>query len=78
MVAWKIGPTWQQECVAAGIDGDGWGWNIMDGTFTFNDTVSQETRDAIAAVYAAHDPTQQTDPPTTPWPPGVPLNATNE
>jgi hypothetical protein len=70
MVAWKIGPTWQAECVAAGIAGDGWSWDIMTGEFQFNDGVPQAMRDAIAVVYAAHDPAAQTVPPT-PYPPGT-------
>jgi hypothetical protein len=68
---WKIGPTFPDECKAAGVDMNGWGWGIFDGAFTFNDDVPQAVRDQVAAVYAAHDPMAQTDPPT-PWPPGTP------
>ena len=71
MSDWKIGPTFVDECKAAGISMDGWAWSILDGTFIFNEDVPQATRDAVAAVYAAHDPAAQTEPPT-PWPPGVP------
>lgn len=72
MVAWKIGPTFPAECVAASIDPNGWSWNIIGGTFSFTNAVPQATRDAIAAVYAAHDPAAQTVPPTVPYPPGLP------
>ena len=72
MADWKIGPTFTDECRAAGISMDGWLWSVFDGTFTFNDDVPQATRDAVAAVYAAHDPMAQTDPPTVPYPPGAP------
>jgi len=71
MADWKIGPTFTDECRAAGISMNGWGWNIFDGTFSFNDDVPQATRDQIAAVYTAHDPSKQTDPPTI-YLPGVP------
>lgn len=72
MVDWKIGPTFPDEIAAAGISFEGWSWNIIDGTFSFNDDVPQATRDAVLAVYAVHDPTKQTVPPT-PWPPGTTL-----
>jgi len=71
MADWKIGPTFVDECRAAGIEMNGWAWSITDGTLMFNEDVPQETRDAIAAVLEAHDPMAQTDPPT-PWPPGAP------
>jgi len=71
MADWKIGPTFTDECRAAGINMDGWSWSIMDGTLMFNEDVLQETRDAIVGVLEAHDPMAQTDPPT-PWPPGAP------
>jgi hypothetical protein len=71
MADWKIGPTFAEECRAAGIDMNGWAWSITDGTLMFNEDVPQETRDAIAAVLEVHNPEAQTDPPT-PWPPGAP------
>jgi hypothetical protein len=70
---WKIGPTFASELAAAGVSLDGYSWNIFDGTFTYNHDVPVATRDAVAAVYAAHDPEAQTDPPTVPYPPGVPM-----
>jgi hypothetical protein len=70
MAEWKIGPTFVDECRAAGIDMNGWSWSIFDGNFAFNADVPQATRDAVATVYAAHDPAAQTDPPTVPYPPG--------
>jgi hypothetical protein len=71
MTEWKIGPTFVPELQAAGETLDGYGWDIMSGAFGFNDDVPQAVRDQVAAVYAAHDPAAQTDPPT-PWPPGIP------
>ena len=71
MVAWKIGPTFVDELRAAGVTLDGYSWDWMAGEFLFREDVPQATRDAVAAVYAAHDPAAQTDPPT-PYPPGVP------
>ena len=71
MADWKIGPTFVDECRAAGIDMNGWAWGIFDGAITFNDDVPQATRDQVSAVYAAHDPAAQTDPPTVPYPPGA-------
>ena len=60
----KIGPTFPAEITAAGISFEGWSWSIVDGTFLFNDDVPQETRDAVAAVYAKHDPTKTITNPT--------------
>jgi hypothetical protein len=58
MPDFKIGPNFADEVRAAGIDMDGWAWNIVTGEVTFNDDVPQETRDGVAAVYAKHDPTK--------------------
>jgi len=68
MVGWKIGPTFQSEIAAAGIEFKSWGYSIGTGEITFAAEVPQATRDAIAAVYAAHNPELQTDPPTLPYP----------
>jgi hypothetical protein len=73
MVAWKIGPTFVDELRAAGVTLDGYSWDWMAGEFLFREDVPQATRDAVAAVYAAHDPAAQTDPPTVSYPPGVPM-----
>jgi len=72
MVDWKIGPTFAAELQAASATLDGYSWNIMTGEFTFSAAVPQAVRDQVAAVYAAHDPAAQTDPPTVPYPPGLP------
>jgi hypothetical protein len=75
MVAWKIGPTFHAECIAAGVignDWNGWSWDLWTGEIIYVDPrVPQAVRDTVAAVYAAHDPAAQTDPPT-PYPPGAP------
>lgn len=49
-----IGPNFIYELKAAGISLNGWTWG-KDGTFQFN-ALPQPTRDAILAVYAAHNP----------------------
>lgn len=72
MVDWKIGPTFVDEVRAAGVTFEGYSWNVMSGEFLFQEDVPQATRDAVAAVYGAHDPAAQTDPPT-PYPPGAPV-----
>lgn len=59
----KIGLTFVEECRAAGISMDGWAWSMMDGQLFFNEDVPQETRDKIAAVLAAHDPTKKPEQP---------------
>lgn len=56
MVDNKIGPTFFDECKAAGVGFDGWSVNVVTGEFSFNADVPQETRDKLAAVLAAHDP----------------------
>jgi hypothetical protein len=72
MVDWKIGPTFVSELHAVGVSLDGYSWDIMSGDIRFMDDVPQAVRDQVAAVYAAHDPAAQTDPPTVPYPPGAP------
>lgn len=54
----KIGPTFFDECKAAGVSLEGWSVNMATGAFLFNDAVPQATRDKLAAVLAAHDPTK--------------------
>ena len=71
MVEWKIGPTFADEIRAAGVSFEGWSWGIFDGVVWFREDVPQETRDAVLAVLAVHDPAKQTVPPT-PYPPGAP------
>jgi hypothetical protein len=72
MATYKVGPTFHAELEAAGVPMDGYSWEIHSGEFIFADSTPQATRDAVAAVYAAHDPTKQTDPPIVPYPPGPP------
>jgi hypothetical protein len=72
MIDWKIGPTFADELRAAGVPSDGYSWDYMAGEFLYRDDCPQAVRDQVAAVYAAHDPAAQTDPPTVPYPPGVP------
>lgn len=69
MATYKIGPTFQAELEAAGVPRDGYSWDIMGGTFAFNADASESLADQVDAVFAAHDPTAQTVPPTH-WPPG--------
>jgi hypothetical protein len=71
MVSWKIGPTFVSELEAAGVPLEGYSWDITAGTFSFSAGVPETLVDQVAAVYAAHDPAAQTDPPT-PYPPGAP------
>lgn len=55
----NIGPTFVDELKAAGISLDGIAWGA-DGAIAFREDVLQPTRDAVLAVYAAHDPLKQT------------------
>ena len=52
-----IGPAFGAELMAAAVSLEGYSWGA-DGTITFNDEVTQATRDQVAAVLAAHDPTR--------------------
>lgn len=49
-----IGPGFAGELAAAGLAGLPFSWSV-DGEFHFAASVSQEQRDAVLAVYAAHD-----------------------
>jgi hypothetical protein len=69
MATWKIGPTFADELVAAGLTLEGYSWDIMTGEINYAADMPQEIIDLIEAVYAVHDPAKQTDPPT-PYPPG--------
>lgn len=50
-----IGNTFSDELKAAGLLGLPFSWGA-DGSFEFSPTMTQEQRDAVMAVYAAHDP----------------------
>ena len=54
----NIGPTFGNELDAAGLLGLPFSWGA-DGTFQFDERMTQPQIDAVNAVYAAHDPTQQ-------------------
>lgn len=54
-MAKSIGPSFPYELQAASVPTDGWSWG-SDGTFSYSPGLSQSTKDAIATVYAAHDP----------------------
>lgn len=71
MAEWKIGPTFLDELKAAGAPTDDMGWNIFTGNIWFGPSISEAGVDLVNAVYAAHDPLAQTDPPTVPYPPGL-------
>lgn len=52
----NIGPSFYSELSATGISLDGIAWNAS-GELFFNDDVSEEARQRVVGVYAAHDPT---------------------
>ncbi|WAI82534.1 MULTISPECIES: hypothetical protein [Achromobacter] len=60
----KIGPSFAHELAQAGLAGAEFSWS-PDGAINYNDSVPQETRAAVQAVFDAHDP-------ETPAPPLVP------
>lgn len=51
----KYGITFPQELIAAGVGGLPMSWT-EDGQFIFDDSITQEQRDTVLAVAAAHDP----------------------
>ncbi|HYD06883.1 MAG TPA: hypothetical protein VEC60_14210 [Reyranella sp.] len=52
----EIGPNFKNELAAAGLVGLPIAWDAASGAVTYADSVTQEERDAVAAVLAAHDP----------------------
>ena len=52
----EIGETFGKELQVAGLAGLPFSWGA-DGTFQFDERMTQEQIDAVNAVYAAHDPT---------------------
>lgn len=52
-----IGPTFYAEIKAAGLTGLPFSWGD-DGKIEFHVDMLQSQRDAVLAVYAAHDPTK--------------------
>lgn len=52
-----IGKSFAAELRAAGVPVDGISWDEGTEMLTFSDAVSQEVRNAAAAVLTAHDPT---------------------
>jgi hypothetical protein len=57
-----IGETFGNELQVAGLAGLPFSWGA-DGTFQFDDRMTQAQIDAVNAVYAAHDPTATLAPP---------------
>jgi len=53
----KIGPSFATELQAAGLLGLPFSWG-SDGVIQYRDDVSQDVRDRVAAVLAAHDSTK--------------------
>lgn len=53
----QIGSTFPAELAAAGLAGLPFSWTAA-GEIAFDDSVTQQQRDAVMAVYAAHDPKQ--------------------
>jgi hypothetical protein len=52
-----IGPTFSMELQAAGLLGLSFAWG-SDGVIEFDDSVTEDQRAEILAVYAAHDPSR--------------------
>lgn len=52
----RIGPSFPDELIAAGISLDGLSWNTEAGTLIFADSVPDATRQAVLDVLAVHDP----------------------
>lgn len=50
-----IGPNFANELAAAGLGGLPLSWSA-DGTILYGDAVTPGQREAVAAIYAAHDP----------------------
>ena len=57
-MASRIGPSFGEEIVAAGLGGLPFSWG-SDGTFEFAPSMTQAQRNAVLAVYAAHDLTRE-------------------
>lgn len=55
MPAKQIGPTFAAELVAAGLSGLPFSWSDA-GVFNFDAAMTQQQRDAVTAVYTAHNP----------------------
>jgi len=51
----KIGPSFSDELKTAGLTGLPFAWGD-DGTFTFDERMTAEQRDAVLALYTVHDP----------------------
>jgi hypothetical protein len=62
-MAKTIGPTFPSELEAAGLLGLPFSWGA-DGTLNWGDAMTTQHKNAVLAVYAAHDPTK-TSPPST-------------
>jgi hypothetical protein len=54
----RIGPSFYDELVAAGLAGLPFSWN-SDGAFIFSDEMTAAQISGVQAVYAAHDPTKE-------------------
>lgn len=57
----RIGPTFHAELLAAGLAGLPFAWSA-DGGILFDGAMPQDKRDAVLAVYDAHDPEAQPAP----------------
>lgn len=51
----SIGPTFADELKAAGLEGLPFSWD-KDGNFTFNEFMTETQKQAVLAIYEAHDP----------------------
>ncbi|MBC3239671.1 hypothetical protein HU723_10815 [Pseudomonas lurida] len=60
MTSQNIGPTFYQELKDAGLIGLPFAWGA-DGTFSFNESMSQENIDSVLDVYERHDPALAAD-----------------
>ena len=64
-MAKAIGPSFPDELKVAGLLGLPFAWG-SDGEIHFDLRMTQAQRDAVQAVYAAHDPTKPAAPPSSP------------
>lgn len=57
----KIGPSFSSKLEAAGLLGLPFSWG-EDGDIQFDESMTQEQRDAVTAVFDAHDPSAPAPP----------------
>lgn len=56
-----IGPSFPKELLDAGLTGKPFSWSDA-GEFIFNESMTREEKDAVLAVYAAHNPMVEAPP----------------